>query len=410
MVLILLNSCGGQSPVDSPIEPEILNQAVIASDSVSGQYIPWGYYDLEIARDGSSVEIIPNRTANVKWGFHLNVLKLLEVDPCSDCLSISNVHLLPDGDLSMDVSITHPFDLKEYTGFDVRGIIMFPSSQYLPDDDLRTAAGFGPYDPGYPNEHTHFLARWSSYEKGDAELINPDGWTMIWAPDFVKDFLWFDLAEGLPIFEYYPGIYSSGEEIGTVNAFIRFYSNETRHMFEAGATVTRTYLIRPPATGPIEACYAIYAHWAPPSVMPVMNPIVDFPLKANSPMPYESWITQEQVIDPDAPATVSAEFIHWHLKFWDPNAGPLIGDINNLPYFEGNGGLIKPHPEGQPDDYYLETFTVFVYTMIPGALPGEYAYLFRIEVRDPDNPNYPIPLGTDWIIKKIQIEAPDGTW
>ena len=73
-------------------------------------------------------------------------MKLLEGGPCFDCVSVSNVHMTTEGNVSVDVSITHPYDNPVYTGFDVRGIIMFPASQVVPDDDIRALAGLPPHE------------------------------------------------------------------------------------------------------------------------------------------------------------------------------------------------------------------------------------------------------------------------
>jgi len=364
-----------------------------------GRFVTWGLYRLRIARDGSHASVVPDRYATAYWGYHLNAVKLLESSPCTDCISLSNIHLLPDGDLSVDVGITHPFDNPVYTAFDVRGVIMFPASQYWPDNDLRAQAGFTPYD--------HWFQRYSSSEKGDAEMMNPDGWTTIWAPDL--EYYGFEVEEGFPIFQYYPGKFSAGENLGTVNAFMRFHSNENRHMFEAGKTVTRTYIIRPPAEGPIEASYAIYAHWDEPLVIPVTDPAVDFGPEANSPMPFEFSIKQDQPVDPDYPIAYGCEHIIIDVRTWDIGQDLWSLGIDDL-LIIGGGGNLEPLPDGEPDQYYPAVFSTEGYEAVPGALPGTWPMLFVLEVHMPDMPSYHTPIGVDWYIADIAIEEPDGEW
>ncbi len=364
----------------------------------------WGFYDLEIARDASSCSIAPDRSAMADWGYHLNAVKLLETSPCTNCLWLSNIHLLPNGDLSIDVSIKHPFDNPVYTGFDVRGIIMFPASQYFPDNDLRQQAELPPYDG--------WISRWSSWKKGDAELMNPDAWTEIWAPDITVWHLGFDVPyTTYPIQNYYPGKFASGEELGTVNAYRHFWSNENRHMFEVGKTVTRTYVIRPPAEGPVLASYAIYAHWAEPLKIPVTDPAVDFGPEANSPIPYEFWITQDSPIDPDPPhlENTEGEHIHWHIKSWDIGTEYWGLTYMDLLYVNCIGANAQQHSSGLPDDYGFTGFYADAYKLVPGWLPGEWPYFFNIRIENPKKPWW-LPIAHDFYIADIAIEAPDGEW
>ena len=409
VMLVVLHSCAhgiGEGPAcPSPISQIAPLTASSSPSADSGQFLIWGMYDLEIARDGSYAKVSQDRSANAAWGVHLNAVKLLEKSPCSNCLSLHNIHVLPDGNLSVDISITHPFDNAYCTGFDVRGILMFPASQYFPDEDLRVENGM---DPTGKADWDH---RYSSADKGDAELVNAEGWTGIWAPDCKH--LGFEVDTGFPIFGYYPGKYASGENLGTLNPFRRFHSTAVRHMFEVGKTVTVTYVIRPPATGPIQASYAIYAHWAPPLQTPVTNPAVDFGPEANSPMPYEYWFSQDEPIDPDKADTNQpdqADPIHCHIKTWDLPGENWRGGLLDILY-ECSMSIPtwEPHPSGQPDDYVLAGFCTYGYEKIIDGLPGEWPYLIKFIAHKGPTGTSEI-VGVDWYIMKIAIEAPDGEW
>jgi hypothetical protein len=335
-------------------------------------------WDIEIARDGSSYTVVPDRSANGEYGeygVHLNALKLLEESPCADCIKLSNVYLLPNGDVSVDVSIIHPFNNAYCTGFDVRGIIMFPASQVWPDNHLRELVELDPWE-GLVDSSSH-------HELGDAELMNPDGYTAAWAPDANWDCV-CPIPYGYPIGAYYPGKFASGDNIGTINAFKRYYSSEERHMFEVNKTVTRTFVIRPPASGPIQACYAVYAHWAPPINTPVTNPLVDFGPEANSILPYEFWIEQVQPLDPDAPDSENALRIKWHIKMHQFVFGDheifTAGSIASLFGDSSTGGDFVPCP-GEPDTYFYEKCPGFTYyvklnELYPGSLPTVAPFVF----------------------------------
>jgi len=405
IVLLILTGCSSADSVTSPdLDSGSLNPK--SADDVPG-YIPWGFYDFEIARDGSSATVIPNRSVSGMWGYHMNVVKLLEVNPCTDCLNISNIHLLPNGDVSVDISIRHPYWDRRYTGFDVRGIIMFPATQYYPDNTIRELIGIGPYP--------YWKLRIANHDYGDAELMNADGWTVAWSAEEGTgsySYGWDDkyAPEDLPIFRYYPGRFSAGEDLSTLSAFKRFHSTDVRHMFEVGQTVTQTYIIRPPETGPIVASYAVYAHWFPADNFPVIDPAADFPPEANSPLPYEYYITQDAPIDPDAPNYIHRECIRWHIKMWSIEPDMWRIGVNDLASTMSSGSGHYPHPDGNPDEYLVLADYIGGFADIPDALPGTWSWLFAMKIL---NPKDTIPGGTiamDTYIADLEYDAYDGQW
>jgi len=402
VVLLACISCAMTEQAASPSLQSMQTVRPEANTLAGGRFLDWGSYELEIGRDASYVRLIPDRGATGKYGIHLNATKLLEAGPCYDCLTTSNLHLLPNGDVSIDISITHPYTDRRYTGFDVRGIIMFPASQPFPDPELSELVGLPPHP---------IVARIASHEKGDAELMNPDGWTTIWSPDVDELWVpWDQIEEGdYPILKYYKGKYASGDNLGVINAFRRFHSNENRHMFEVGKTVTRTYVIRPPASGPIKASYAICAHWAPATNTPVVDPATDFPAVASSPTPYEFTISQDAPMDPDKETTESAKHLHYHIKAWYTDSSSWIVSLPDLGHVCNPGGEFEPYPGGEPDEYYFCGFCPDPFDQIPGYLPADCPYVCRLEMRDPEHVwGAGKPLGTDFYIFKIAIEASDG--
>jgi hypothetical protein len=242
--------------------------------------------------------------------------------------------------------------------------------------------------------------------------MNPDGYSSAFSPDDGGKSWWYVdpyLAgiDHLPIFNYYQGKYSAGESLGSVNGYKHYWSNENRHMFEVNETVTRTYIIRPPSDGPIQTSYVVYAHWFEPAVYPVTNPAEDFPPQANSPSPYEFWITQDEPIDPDQDGFDQSKHIHWHIKTWDIVVKEWKGSQTDVMYQLNWGGNVFPHPSGIEDEYWMKDFNSYPYSELPNAFPGSYPYLYGLSVFGVEEPNS-IPIGREYYIAYIDIAESDG--
>ncbi len=255
----LLVGCARAGDVVSPSTRNDLGQTPAAENQ--GPYRLWGEWTWYINADHTRVDVVPNRYGR----FHLNTLKFLE-SYCTDCLEITNIHNNGDGTIDLGVKITHPFDnLPQYTGFDVKGIVMFNASHEVPWESELI----------FPQQNPV----WVSWRvKGDPEVLNADGYTPRWSP-------WWETGSDLPMFNYWPGKYSKGTPTGVVNAFLNFYTDEERHMFRVNKSVERVYHIWLPG-GPVVAGYAVEACWEPPLVSPVTDPASDFPISANQPEPY----------------------------------------------------------------------------------------------------------------------------
>jgi hypothetical protein len=179
----------------------------------------WGEWTWYINGAHDRIDVVPRREGSLP----LNALKFLE-SYCSDCVTITKIKNNGDGTIDVTVRITHPFpNNPEYTGFDVKGIVMFDGSH---DVYWYSYAIYPFYD--------HFHISWK--ETGDAELLNADGYTVRWNPTW-------DSGSSLPIFNYWPGKYSNGTPTANLNAFLNFYTDEQRHMFRVSGKVDRTYHI-----------------------------------------------------------------------------------------------------------------------------------------------------------------------
>ncbi len=231
-------------------------------DTDDGPYRLWGEWLFYIDESHEKIDVVPARNGRV----HLNALKFLE-ETCTNCLQITGIHNNGDGTIDLTVKITHPFPgLPQFTGFDVKGILMFNGSYEF--------SGHSFWKLPLPDP---CMISWREF--GDPEVINPDGYTYRWSPVH-------ESGSDLPIFNYREGKYASGVPNTGINAFLNFYSDAERHMFRCNTQVTRTYRIWLPPGEPVVAGYAVEACWEPPTVTPVTNPVEDFPLTANQTEPY----------------------------------------------------------------------------------------------------------------------------
>jgi hypothetical protein len=271
----------------------------------------------------------------------------------------------------LSVQITHPFPgLRRYTGFDVKGIVMFQGSREF---DLNP-----PSSPFYPENY-----RVSSRLLGDPELLNADGYTFRWCPEF-------DIGSSMPIFNYWPGKYSNGTPTANVNGFLNYYSDENRHMFECDASLSRTYHIWLPP-GPLVVGYAVEACWEPPLVNPVINPAEDFPITANQPEPYYFNV----VINDGQPVTdedccnweydlpnwsvhqARAEMNLWHFPLPPDSWGgyfSVLTHVDNFNYDGGGPGIMcgyeyDDHCDG-PENWWCIMGGLFKQYNEPGIYQG----------------------------------------
>jgi len=254
-VLLLSISCASEDPTIPVNTPESVQISSVAAYQSSGHQL-WSFNLIYIDPRDGTIEIIPTRTPM----FHMNVLSYLEYGPCTYCVSVVGFREASHGTHDVDIRLRHPFTLKNFTGFDVRGIVMFTGSHFFP-----CAGESGLYASG------RFL--------NNGQVMNPDGFTALYNPSTVD----YGPFEG-----YLHGrLASPGIPNSQLNGFKRFISSpsQPRAVFEAGDQVTVTYNLRlPPA--PLVLGYAIDASWAPAVNKPVWDPWTDFGPEANCP---EAW-------------------------------------------------------------------------------------------------------------------------
>jgi hypothetical protein len=206
----------------------------------------WGLWEINISEDRQVVEIVPARMAQM----HLNVVRMIEVTPCSTCLTIENIHTAGPNELEADLRLQHPFPgLLKYTGFDVRGIFIAQTDFTFPVSGRKIALG-----------------------DSVPRMLNPDGYTPLFNPTEFP-------PTTPPALGYIAGKHSTGGDLtATLNPFLAYRKEAPRRMFEAGASETRTVKIHAPS-GPIHFGYAVDACWQ--LVENVIDPVKDFPPDAN---------------------------------------------------------------------------------------------------------------------------------
>lgn len=267
-VLILcsfLIGCGDKIK-DSPVlpspqssKPEFINEPGSNHDfSATGFHKILGAYDISLDSD-NNFNITPVRLA----AEHLNVLVFFEVNPCADCLVISNIQPVGPYEWNIDIQLRHPFPgLDQYTAFDVRAIFMFDPTCTFP------GSGLSMPDP--------------DFTAGGA-LLNPDGYTGLFNPvDYPPGSAMWKL------WEYQVGKYATPVcPVSTLNPYKNYSTETERRYLGCTAADTQTCHIRFPSDGPLHFGYVIDACWAPPVSNPPVVPD-DFPLEANRPEPYNA--------------------------------------------------------------------------------------------------------------------------
>jgi len=345
-LLALIVGCSGSTgPAStSPVAPPDLPASQSVDVERHGNRVLWGFWTVHISGDRTAVEVIPDRAALL----HLNAVRLLEVSPCSSCLRVDNLEVLPGGDLSARLVLYHPFPgLNKFTGFDVRGIFI-SKADYLFPMSGRSVAWSGLNGP---------------------RLVNPDGYTHLYNP--------IEFPESLPIpavFRYSPGKYSTGGDLtARLNPFVAYKRDMPRRMFEAGSVDSRTAIIRLPS-GPLRFGYAVDASWA--RVDNVTDPLTDFPPEANCLEAYEIHMQMsgelEDQIGDTAPIDVTV-FDHQGLSTI------LAVSVESPQLFSGERTLEYFGSSGQESHVYRGTLVNAL-----GAVEGEYPVLIKVVDKSSD--------------------------
>jgi len=268
LTALIISGCSGD-PVKPDVDARADNPSVQREASTNFR-TNLGYYDLIIYPDSLEAEIVPLRSAEL----HLNAAQFMNNTMGVSIATVPGQSDPLNGLIVLDITLTHPLGIEQFTGFDVMGIMMVPGSLSIgslifPDAD-----------------ETH--------------LLNADGYTRWWNPsEFTTPGL-FGYTQGnltktqpsqltatVNPYKYFANILYP-ESTMTVVYAEPMENDSGRGVFSAGEDNTRRYEIQfEMSPGPvIRYGYAIGASWAPPTVKPPGEVPDDFPIEANQPEPF----------------------------------------------------------------------------------------------------------------------------
>ncbi len=270
---IIAGSCSGGNFVISPGLDLSLPSQRATNTQASHQC--WGLYDIFISADRTDWDIVPRRAGMS----HLNIVPLLEGEVDSLTIPEDGIEFGEEY-ISATVQIQHPlqsipgvFEASFFTGFDVKGIIMFPGSKTFPATGVVT----------------------QSIQGGDGRVLNPHGYTRWWNP--------LEFSEGAFLEAYVEGemaLFPGASDMinATVHPYRNIYPGQKRHSFKpetnqgAPNIAQTTYHLTLPEMGePFALMYAIDASYGTPTFKPPNIPepkykLDEFPMTANQPEPY----------------------------------------------------------------------------------------------------------------------------
>jgi len=377
--LLFLVSCAGQGPLEPDPVPN--SQPVIQADSnypgLGPNDLVWGAYKGTISADRTEVSLVPDRNSHFYQVY--NVLTFLEQGPCYDCVKIISKEQVGPNRFDFTIEIKHPFpNNPELTGFDVFGGIQFPSDHVV--GDL-----FG-----------HLIINLPWRLDGEAQLLNPDGFNQM----FTYPRRWY-------LWGFQDGALG-GEQVhfdqhrALFWGYRLFYTNENRHMFEAGGVDSRTYELWLPEGEEIKFGYVVAAHWREPTVMPVTDPAVDFPANANRVGPYRFEVQEiSGPLSADNPIDVIIR-VYW-TRFTDSDDERISATWDNM-FGQGVARAYWEDVIAEGDGYSDVHYKVYRWLEESERLPpGIYPHLFGY-----DHGNYlgdQIDVRNGWFA--IEIECID---
>ena len=371
LATIIVFVCGCSSS-SSSVTPDLKDKSPVAAWKLpQTDRWNWNLGLYRVSEDHKRIEGVATRTTD--W--HLNVNYFVEPPSCDDCLVIGQPDVQPDGTIIVDVTLRHPFpNQPEYTGFDVRGTVMFHATRYW-----HMIIGKISSDYGFPVFEDTIPLYFPLSKDGGGELLNRDGYTMYLFPglDLGPEF-------SAAIFNYSKGEHAMGPEPdSTISGYKVFTNDPDRRMFLVSETITRTYHIAPPG-GPFFFGYVVDASWAPPTVKPVTDPANDFPFWANA---EDGYIVETEQLAPfktgtytnnGYPVTRLTLQTHRHiaLTYWSSMRTDLIcPDINTNPIWPVgvDGGL-----DWYDDDAGLYCTTQGICGGTYKAEPGYYPAILMV--------------------------------
>ncbi len=153
LIFILLAAGCSSSKSGNPISPssdfnqlESISEIPSAIRTGANSYMGmFGLYDLSINPAGNHAEIVPLRLSETLGEqYVVDIVSFLNISPCTDCVRIMGIELEPDGTITVNIGIRHPFPLPvdmdnpqnnerlDLHIFDVQGILVLDGDFEFP--------------------------------------------------------------------------------------------------------------------------------------------------------------------------------------------------------------------------------------------------------------------------------------
>ena len=308
--LILLAGCSG-----NPVEPDIQNSAITDNKFVSENpnHHFMGYSLFSIDTETGEMEVIPLRSVD----FHLNVVPVLNGTMGVSAKGVPDQADPQNGLFVFDVTLTHPFDNKKFTGFDTRGILLTSGSLQI-----------GPL---------------VFADVDETRLENADGYTRWWNPsEFIEPGI-FGYMKGNLSFSPTASLTATinpykifADALSSTDSFFPLILKglnqaDSRAVFSAGIENTRRYKIRfETDPGPkVVFGYAVDAAWSMPLVNPPVDIPGDFPITANQPEAFALTVTQPlNTLYYDSEVTAGGGSLELYIDVYDWQ-GQLTGVVSD---------------------------------------------------------------------------------
>jgi len=363
-LLVLFSfGCGSGNNQNTIVPPTGNHQTPQPQGGVTdiNQRILWGLWKIDVSDNHQDAAIHPLRTGD----FHFNVLKMIENQPLTKCLTIDSINTADPKIIEIYLTLWHPFPGNyNLTGFDVRGIFITKADYYFPEN-VRNIA----WSDSYPL------------------MADYDGYTNFFNPTQ------FPESPGTsPLLTYVTGDLATGTNLtSTLNPYIAYREDAPRRAFMPGDHETKRIRFYAP-DGAFSFGYAVSACWTWPGKT-VTDPIIDFPPDANSPEPYQIDTSIWPGIEP-TPGSESSLFVS---IFDHQGLDTLLNVTAECPeLFSGTKSLDYLSTD-EDDGSHLYSTTI---SNGLGATIGYYPLLIRVDDTGSD-PNF--GPATAWTVAALKV-------
>ncbi len=108
ILVLMIITLGCSNSGNSSVSPNIPNSQMLAVNQNYSMFELFNEYSLSISSDGTA-ELTPTRTSSLGESFIVSGLPYFMITPCPDCLRLKGLSFDSDKNISIDLSIKHPF-------------------------------------------------------------------------------------------------------------------------------------------------------------------------------------------------------------------------------------------------------------------------------------------------------------